>query len=634
MNRSLILVSCVLTQLCLAPSPAQAVDLKKKYEEVLLKWALGRTGLELEPHPGGKIIERVEIVREDIIAQSDFWPNIFNWVHVKTRDSVVRQELLVRPGQLWNQQRVEESARNLRKMYTLAVVRAVPCKSSKPGQVVLLVVTKDLWSIRLNMKFSSVGSTVQAFLLQPTEQNFLGRNKQVSLRLRLQQLNLGGFDLRDQFSLGQLYVDDRVLGSRLYFKEVFDLVFAGDVPCGGARGSSKDLWCPTSKSGDLEGAYAYLRLWRPLYSLATRWGFGAWAWANVRQQRLYQQPGPSLRTSTYEEHADGVTREVPRAYDVRHLFAAANVVRSFGREIKFDLYTGFAAYSYHYDAPENFPFDGATRQWYADNYLPQSQDAAFVFVTYRTRDTRYVKLREMDAFALTEDFLLGHDVKAEARFALGLTDVSQGYIEGRLEARYRLYRGDNLLTAQLAACTRYMPAQESEDGPMVNWLLDAQLKNAFPKLWIGRFHLRLRSTTRHNDLLRTTSFLGGDTGLRGYPSLYFEGQNLFSVNAEYRSLPINFFTLHLGFVAFYDGGAAYGGPDPRDRTRDLPFIYRQTLGVGLRALFPQFDREVLRVDLGFPMSGSAGEFGTWFTVSFAQVWSQAPKVRSITMIDP
>jgi len=646
MNRTPLLASWILLTLLLsAPSPARAVDLKKRYEEGLVRWALGQTGLELEPSPGGKVIERVEIVREDIIAQSDFWPNFFNWFHVKTRDSVVRQELLIGRGQRWNPKLVEESERNLRKMYTLAVVRAVPCKSRKPGHVVLLVVTKDLWSIRLNMKFSMVGSTVQSFLAQPTEQNFLGRNKQVSLRLRLQQLQLDGFVLKDKFSLGQLYVDERVLGTRLYLAEVFDLVFAGDVPCGGyssdnrlsgvdvVRRATTDQWCPQSGLGDLEGAYGYLRLWRPLYSLATRWGFGAWFWANMRQVRHYRQPGPYIRTSRYEG-AGGVTREVPRVYDVQEFFGAANVVRSFGGDLKLDLYAGFAAYRYRYDAPENFPFDQATRDWYKDTYLPLSQDAAFVFVTYHARDTRYVKLRHVDTFALTEDFLLGHDVKAEGRFGLGLARVSQGFIEGRLEAKYRLYRYDNMLTAKLIARARYMPALEGEGGPWVDLLLDAQVKNAFPRLWVGRFHLRLRSTTRKNDLLRTTSFLGGDTGLRGYPSLHFEGQNLITVNAEYRSLPINFFTLHLGFVVFYDGGAVYGGPDPRDQTRELPLAYRQTVGLGIRALFPQFDREVLRVDFGLPMSGSAGEVGTWFSVSFAQVWSQAPKVRSSTMIDP
>ena len=646
MKRTPLLASWILlARLCLDPTPALAVDLKQKYEEQLVRWALGQTGLELEPRPEGKIIERVEIAREEIVARSDFWPDFFNWVHVKTRDSVVRQELLVHAGQRWHPRRVEESERNLRKLFILAVVRAVPCKSKKPGHVVLLVVTKDIWSIRLNMKFSMVGSTVQSFLAQPTEQNFLGRNKQVSLRLTLQQLQLDGFVLRDKFSLGQLYIDERVLGSRLYLAEVFDLVFAGDVPCGGysadnrlsgvdvVRRTTGDQWCPTTGLGELEGVYGYIRLWRPLFSLATRWGFGAWFWANARQIRHYRQPGPLIRTSRYEGPG-GVIREVPRVYDVQEFFGAANVVRSFGGAIKFDLYTGFAAYAYRYDAPVNFPFDDNARRWYASNYLPLSQDAAFVFVTYRTRDTRYIKLRDMDTFALTEDYLLGHDVKAEARFALGLSDVSQGYIEGRLEAGYRLYRGDNLLSLKLLARTAYMPARSSEEGFFVNYHLNAEVKNAFPRLWIGRFHLRLRSIMRHNDLFNSTSYLGGDTGLRGYPSLHFDGENLLSVNAEYRSLPINFFTLHIGFVAFYDGGGVYGGPDPRDQTRELPFVYRQTVGLGIRALFPQFDREVLRVDFGFPMSGDAGEVGTWFSISFAQVWGQKPVVRSATMIDP
>ena len=640
-----LLPSVLLTLAMTAPDAASAVDLKKKYEEQLVRWALEKTGLQLDPGPRGKVIERIVIMREEVIAQSDFWPNFINWFHVKTRDRVVRQELLVRVGQRWDAARVAESARNLRKLFVLAVVRAVPCRGSDAGKVVLLVATKDLWSIRLNMKVSMVGATVQQLLVQPTEQNFLGRNKQLSLRLRLQQLNVDGFRLRDKFSVGQLYIDERLFGTRLYFAEVLDLVFAGDVPCAGSvsanrlsgevlRRTAGDLWCPTSEPGDLEGVYAYLRLWRPLYALDTRWGFGAWAWANVRQVRSYQQPGPVIRTASHERN--GVTYHVPRVYDVREFFGAANVVRSFGRDIKFDIYGGAAAYSRHYAPPDPFPFDEATRQWYSETLLPLSEDAAMLFVTYHSRDTRYVKLFNIDSFALTEDFLLGHDVKLEGRFALGLTSVSQGYIEGRLEGSYRLYRKDNLLTAALTARTRYMPSLRAGgiDGPMVDWFLSAQIKNAFPRLWIGRFHLHLQSVMRHNDLLKNSIFLGGDTGLRGYPSLHFEGRNLLSVNAEYRSLPINLLTLHMGFVLFYDGGALYGGPDPADPTRDLPFTYRQTVGLGLRALFPQFDREVLRVDLGFPLSGSAGEFGTWFSVSFAQVWSTAPRVKSSTMIDP
>jgi len=125
---------------------------------------------------------------------------------------------------------------------------------------------------------------------------------------------------------------------------------------------------------------------------------------------------------------------------------------------------------------------------------------------------------------------------------------------------------------------------------------------------------------RQNNLDRTTSTLGGDQGLRGYLSGQFEGENLFAVNAEYRSNPINLFTLHLGFDVFYDGGSVFGGPDPRRPGQDLPFRYYQSVGLGLRAHFPQFDKESARLDLGFPLSGNAGGFGTWVSFSFRQAF--------------
>ncbi|MHC4917773.1 MAG: BamA/TamA family outer membrane protein, partial [Planctomycetota bacterium] len=162
------------------------IDLKKKYEEELIRWALKQAGLQRDPSPEGKKIERIEIVREEIIAQSDPWPNFLNWFHVKTKDFVVRQELLVAPGEVWDEEKVEESARNLRKLFILAVVRTVPCRSKKPGHVVLLVVTKDLWSLRLNTIFSQVGGVLQRLEFFPTEMNFLGRNKRVSIHLRME----------------------------------------------------------------------------------------------------------------------------------------------------------------------------------------------------------------------------------------------------------------------------------------------------------------------------------------------------------------------------------------------------------------------------------------------------------------
>lgn len=619
-----------------AVGPAQGLDLsrldiKSSYEEELIHWALKETLLEREPSPAGKIIERIEIVREEIISQSDPWPNLINIFHSKTKDYVVRQELLVRPGMAWDEALIKESIRNLRKLFILAVVRFVPCKSKDPGKVVLMVVTKDLWSIRVDSAFSMVGDTLQDFEVNPSEHNVLGHNKLLGLHVRLQQLHLGSGQVLDKFQVGQRYVDERLLGSRLYLHQYLRFIIAGDVPCGGVIKSAgteqKDVWCPESSLGDLEGVRAYLSLERPLFSLATKLGFRVYGYADIRQIRVFSQPGPVLKTVSlqYTPPATGnpITAEVPWVYDKQDLRGRAMIIHSHGKSIKHDLQAGAGVYRYLYSAPESFPFPAAVLQQYQQRYLPRSEDVTYFFIGYHTRDTRYIRLKNIRSFAFSEDYLLGHNATLELRFATDLNHQDQGFMEALLDAHYRWKLGHDLLLVTLAARSRWQPQFEdpTREGPWINTRLEASVTNVSPLLWIGRLHLRVKAVLRHNDLQSDRfSYLGGDTGLRGFASRQFSGDNLFLVNAEFRSLPINLLSLHLGFVLFYDGGAVFGGPDPADPIQQLPFRYYQSVGVGIRGIFPQFDKESLRVDFGIPLSSGAVFSGTWFSLSFSQVF--------------
>ena len=609
----------------MAPPCAVALELNRKYEEDLLRWAMKREGLTPEPKPAGQIIERVVVVREEIIAASDPWPNFLNYLHYTTRDHVVRQELLVGPGDAWNEELIRESERNLRKLFILAVARTRACKGSAPGKVVLLVATKDLWSIRLNTAFSMVGSTLQLYDFFPTEQNFLGLNKRVSLHLQLRQLELSTFVLHDSFSLGNLYVDDRVLGSRVRFTQRFDAIIAGDVPCGGTAAGTPNAWCSSRSFGELEGINGYLWLERPLFSLATRWGFSLFGLVNTRQVRFYVQPGPALRTVSLEgvSSAVGQADRAPRVYDRSHYEVYAKVTRSMGQEIKHDITGGLSAYRYRYTVPEGFPFDKEVERWFTRNYLPHNESAAYLFARYRTHRPRFVRLKNIKSLALTEDITLGHDVSLELRGAAGLADLAPLYLEAKAEAKYSWNPAGHILSVRLAGQGRWQPSLEEEMGyndPWTNAILEAEVYEISPPVPGGRFHLRLGTRLRHNDLTQERSYLGGDDGLRGYASKQFEGDNLLHVNAEFRSKPINILTLHVGFVLFYDGGAVWGGPDPERPGQSLDLQYHQSLGVGVRALFPQFDREPLRMDFGMPLKDEGGSVGTWFSLSFKQAF--------------
>jgi hemolysin activation/secretion protein len=98
---------------------------------------------------------------------------------------------------------------------------------------------------------------------------------------------------------------------------------------------------------------------------------------------------------------------------------------------------------------------------------------------------------------------------------------------------------------------------------------------------------------RYKNYLRGATTLGGDDRLRGYPSNFFLGKDAVFYNIEFRSTSVEILKCALGGVVFYDAG---------DATQGFRMLHaKQSLGFGLRVLFPQLNRLVFRGDLAFPL---------------------------------
>lgn len=642
----------------LAPSLGEAIDVKKRYERQLIRAALDRKALAIDPNPEGKIIDRIYIDREDVVARSDPWPNFLNIFHVKTRDYIVRQEMLLHPGMRYVGARAYETERNLRRLFILAVARVVAVRSARPGHVSMLVVTKDLWSIRLNMLYAQNGSLVTLLDFTPTEENFLGRNKRVSLHLRLSQLETRatfpfpltlftiGRRLRDHVAIGQRYRDNRVLSTRLRLLEELDLFINGDVPCAGSTGTivqaDPQSWCPEQESGDIYGAAARLRLERPLFALATRWSFHIDGVLNLRQIRLFslntstkqvrpgERLGVSIATRIFAPEG-GEQRNVPYVYDHRDLSVSAGITRRFGfsTPLRHDLGFGLLTYDLRSTPPGNFSFDKVTRDWFVESVVPRSELASTLFISYNVSPIAFERLRNINSFALSEDFPIGPVASAEIRFGQNLRFADQAFAQASASASYRwLHRihggwldGENILTAAASAALRYQRGLEGMT-PWVNKTFSASIYEITPQLlWIGRLHLYGMVSLRKDDLFRGYERFS-DSIVRGYSSTSILGRNAMKVSIEYRTLPINIWTFHLGAVLFYDGGTVWGRLAPGQEPQ--PFTYRHTVGIGLRGLIPQFDRMPLRADFGFPIEPNGrGAVGTWFSFSFGQAFPPA-----------
>ena len=145
----------------------------------------------------------------------------------------------------------------------------------------------------------------------------------------------------------------------------------------------------------------------------------------------------------------------------------------------------------------------------------------------------------------------------------------RSFIEAAAAARYRFLATDNLLSLAVAGSTRFRPG----DTP-ANQRLVFELREFSPKFEGGRVAWRLLVDLMRNDLDHRVLFLGGSNGLRGTLPEAFSGRNVIVSNLEWRLRPFEILSQWLALVAFYDVGAAY----------DVTPRLTHTLGFGLRLL--------------------------------------------------
>ncbi|MFZ5445476.1 MAG: hypothetical protein ACOZQL_36130 [Myxococcota bacterium] len=539
--------------LVVAVLAATPVSQDSGYEDRLIAWGLGLHAREPEPAPEGKVLEEVLVASEDVFAPSDPYPLFLNLIHMKTREPVIRREVLLKVGDVWNPHRVLETERNLRRLFLLAVVKIVPVKG-RAGGVAMLIVAKDRWSLRLSNSFTLIGSLLQFLQLQLVEVNFNGWGQQLALNTTVRL---------DTVSVGQLFIERRLFGSRWYLGESAALIF-------------------NRQTGALEGTTGAVSFGQPIINLDPQWAFmldGSW---NVRTRRVFR--GASVWQVPYPDASGGDT--VPLVYSVREFAAEATLTRSFGRELKVDVSGALGGYSRQYRPTL---VEGEKADWLTANYLPRSENVTSLSGYVRAFPSDFRVLRNIDTFELSEDFQLGWVAQGGARWAFPLPFAPSNFVELGASLRYRVYAADDLFTVTVAGGVRLRPGLEP-----ANQRFAAEVSNYSPQFWGGRFVARVLVDLKGNDLDNRQLLLGGSTGLRGAFPEQFSGRNMVLGNFEYRARPLELWTNWLGLVLFYDVGSAF----------DVRPSLTHSVGIGLRLLLPQLNKEVLRVDFGLVFGGA------------------------------
>ena len=523
------------------------------------------------------MVERVDVVPLDVIEQRDPLPRLGNIVHATSRRFIILRELLVRQGMPYRQALVDETLRNLRRLPQLSAVLVVATKGSAPDRVGVVIVTKDVWSLRTNWNFVVTPGGLERLEAFPAETNLFGRHQTLS----------GHFVYEPSaYTLGLGYVAPRIGESRVALEGAYDFFI-------------------NRKSGAPEGSLATLVAGQPIYSALTAW---AWSASVIGIDRVNRRYVDAALTRFVDRRTGG---SVPFEYRERDYVAAYEVTRSLGATTKHDFTLAATVDRRQYLTS----FPGVDSQTVADfvaRYVPVSDTRVGPSILYHTYSKRYVRVIDFDTLGLQEDYRLGHDIVLRAYPSLRALGSTRDFFGVYAAAEYTFAVRDGLFRASVESTV------EAEAFRVSDASLVPTIHLASPTVvGLGRIVVDASLRYRWRNYLNVTTYLGGDDRLRGYPTNFFVGKDVVSLNMELRSRPVELLTCQLGAVAFFDAGDAFNGLDNLEG--------HESLGVGLRTLFPQLDRVVFRADLGFPFRRVNDTMGKpiapfAFLISFAQAF--------------
>lgn len=573
-----------------APEPSTKKFKYSPYEQYSVDAALRDLHLEVEPDPEGKIVESIQSVRLEVFEKRDPVPGFLNVFHTVTRAHVIDREVVLRPGDAYHQALADETQRNLAQLMQLSLVLVIATKGTSPDKVRILVITKDVWSIRLQWDIALTNGGLEHLTLNPAETNLAGLHHNLGAR----------FDyLPESSSFGARYIVPRLFGTRVATTVDANMIVS-------------------NRTGSPEGTFGQVSASKPLWSALTEWEWGAgvsWRYEITRRYRNAQQAQFALDPAT--KCADTPQLCVPWRYHSDLVTAAADVTRSFGWQRKHDFTLAFEARHRAFRTDDLSNKDPATVAAFVRTRVPLSDDRVGPYLQYKTYETNYLRVLDLESLALQEDYSVGLGAYVRAYPILRALGSSRDVFGVSLGVQYTLPIKDGWVRAGAETVAEL----QVDKGAISDGSVSASVRIVSPRSPLGRLVLDGYVLRRYENYLNRLSFLGGDTRLRGYPSGMFAGPDLVTANLEYRSRPVQLFqSVQIAGVLFYDVGDAF------DDWKN--FHPKHTSGFGARVLFPQLDRTVFRVDLGFPLSLSPLPVGV-NPVSFFVTFDQAFGVPGI-----
>lgn len=528
----------------------------------------------------GAVIGDVHVITEDVFDPDDPRENnriyrVTNSLHRTTRPGVVRRQLLFREGDPFSRRMLEESERILRRNRYLydAEIRVVGYRHNR---VDVEVRTRDVWTLRPGLSIGRSGG-VNSTDAKIQDHNLLGTGASLTLK--------HSSDV-DRDVLLVRYEQENFLGRWLTFKLSF-----GDSSDGGTR---------------------LLELTRPFYSLDGRWSAGFKLFKDNRIESLYSlgkvvdqfshrerrfelQGGLSrglvdgrarrwIAGLSYEEHDfTGLTGPFRPPDD------DASVGDELPRLERPLIFPGGPIPIIAAVGPKPPP-EGTVD-------LPDDRKLVYPWIGLESVGDSYQEAHSLDQMGRTEDLELGYRYRLRLGYAAEAFGANHdaAIFDGRLSAGFRF--GDRQWLLLAAGASGRWGAAGGENvrlGGSARYYW----RNFGPHLFFAHVEADAVDELDPEDQL----LLGGDSGLRGYPLRYQDGERRLLVSLEQRFFT-NFYPLRLFYVGgavFVDVGRTWG--DGRAPDRGL----LRNAGFGLRLSSSRSGvGSVVHLDVAFPLDADS-----------------------------
>ncbi len=491
------------------------------------------------------VVRDIYVELKDVFDPSvpgeNIWPfRLANQLHVRTRASVIRRELLARPGTPSDTEQIDESERNLR---ALPFIRdaSILKKTNPDGSVDLLVMTQDSWTLQPQLGVSSEGGE-STFSAGIEEINLLGYGKYLSYFYK------EDVDGRSHL-LG--YNDPQFLNTRFRLTSTFQ-----DIP----TGSIQDV-----------------NLERPFFAQTTRVAGGASFNHFQKMEKVFE-----------------AGNEISR-HDREHV-ATRPFIGLWLNNDPMNAVRSTLAYRY---SEETYHAQAGTLA----STLPEHTTLSGPILGFSYTQADFIKETFIEKTGRVEDYNLGHDAQLAAGYVSKKFGATETSIPIALSDTFGFgNRREWFGLFTLGASNRYKLYEPDQvGGRLYNALYFGSfnyfrhLRDDFPDTGVVHIESAYLQRPDVSNLLS----VGGNTGLRGFKNDFMTGNKTVLINLENRFFyPREVFHLaYVGGAFFLDAGQAQ--PQGQEFTRK---DFHCNVGAGMRfGLSRSSEGTVFRVDLAYAL---------------------------------